>query len=94
MSFKTSINYSEVEDYDCSECDWSLHVEKATWTKFPDAHDEIIAYINEQIDKHVAAIHGGKKKDDFYPVSRSMKEYSNTPYVTHSASPSSLIILE
>lgn len=93
MSSKISIDYKEVEDYDCSACDWSLHVEKATWTKFPDAHDQIIEYINEQIDKHVEANHGGKKKDDFYPISRNTQDYSS-PYVTHSASPSALTILE
>ena len=93
MSSKTSIDYKEVEDYDCSACDWSLHVEKATWTKFPDAHSDIMKYIQDTINQHIRENHGEESKSPMYPVSMNIEDY-NSPYVTHSASPSALTILE
>jgi len=96
MSFKTSTSYTEVEDYDCSVCDWSLHVEKDTWTKFADIHDQILAYINEQIDKHIEEMHaadahrrefrdlhaGVQKAEPMYPVDKNINIYKTTPYLS------------
>jgi hypothetical protein len=41
-------DYTQIEDYDCPECTWSLHVEKTIWDKF-DEHQMILDYIQQQV---------------------------------------------
>ena len=84
-------DYTEIEDYDCPKCSWSLHIDKHVWQEF-DNHQDILDYIKDKVNDHANQIHGGRNK--LHPVSNNIQDYSNTPYVGHSASPSSLIILE
>ena len=95
MSSKTSTNYTEVEDYDCSACDWSLHVEKGMWEKFPNQHQEILDYIHQSIDTHIKESHGVKNTKHMYPIDKDINTYKQTPYVYHTDTEnSSLITLE
>ena len=44
-------DYTQIEDYDCPECDWSLHVEKRVWSEM-DNHSLVINYIQSEVKKH------------------------------------------
>jgi hypothetical protein len=44
-------DYTQIEDYDCPECDWSLHVEKRVWSEM-DNHSLVIDYIQSEVKKH------------------------------------------
>ena len=44
-------DYTQIEDYDCPECDWSLHVEKRVWSEM-DNHSLVIDYIQSEVRKH------------------------------------------
>ena len=43
--------YTQIEDYDCPECAWSLHVEKRVWSEIED-HSLVINYIDTQVKNH------------------------------------------
>lgn len=86
-----TIDYTQVENYDCPQCPWSLHIEKTVWKEF-DNHQDILDYIKEKVNEHIKVHGGGRNK--LHPISNNISDYSNTPYVGHSASSSSLIILE
>ena len=44
-------DYTQIEDYDCPVCDWSLHVEKRVWSEVDD-HSPVIEYILSEVKKH------------------------------------------
>lgn len=44
-------DYSQIEDYDCPKCAWSLHVETRVWNEI-DNHPLIINYIHKQVSNH------------------------------------------
>ena len=44
-------DYTQIEDYDCPECAWSLHVEKRVWSEIED-HSLVINYIDTQVKNH------------------------------------------
>lgn len=52
------VDYKSARDFDCPLCEWSLHVEKDVWDKFPDQHEQILFYIQSQLDTHAREIHG------------------------------------
>jgi len=84
-------DYTEVEDYDCPECDWSLHVEKGVWDKFDD-HQPILDYIQDQVLSHARENHGVDKSKALFPVDKDTSIYKNSPYVGYSGG-SNLTIL-
>ena len=51
-------DYTQIEDYDCPECKWSLHVEKRVWNEIDD-HTLVINYIQTQVRNH-SKTHGPK----------------------------------
>ena len=44
-------DYTQIEDYDCPKCKWSLHVEKRVWNEI-DNHSLVITYIQLQVKNH------------------------------------------
>jgi hypothetical protein len=52
------MNYTQIEDYDCDQCEWSLHVEKRVWNEI-DNHTLVINYIETQVRNHDKT-HGSK----------------------------------
>ena len=44
-------DYTQIEDYDCPQCKWSLHVEKRVWNEIDD-HTLVINYIQTQVRNH------------------------------------------
>ena len=76
-------DYTEVEDYDCPKCDWSLHVEKAIWNKFDD-HQVILDYIQDKVLEHARQNHGVDKSKSLFPVDKDISIYKNSPYVYYS----------
>ena len=44
-------DYTQIENYDCPECEWSLHVEKRVWSQIED-HSLVINYIHTQVSNH------------------------------------------
>jgi hypothetical protein len=76
-------DYTQIEDFDCPQCPWSLHIEKRVWNEIDD-HSLVINYIETMVRDH-NKIHGNKA------VSRDLKDYI-TPYVTHTSG-SALTIL-
>lgn len=44
-------DYTQIEDYDCPECAWSLHVEKRVWSE-TDNHPLVINYIQSEVKRH------------------------------------------
>lgn len=75
-------DYTQVENYDCPQCDWSLHVDMAVWNRFDD-HQSILEYIQEQVIGH-AKTHGVQKSIPLFPVSKDIQLYKNCPYLYHS----------
>lgn len=65
------MNYTQIEDYDCPECEWSLHVEKRVWNEIDD-HSLVINYIQLQVRNH-NKIHESKPS---YP-----SDIANSPYL-------------
>jgi hypothetical protein len=86
-----TIDYTQIENYDCPQCEWSLHIEKTVWTEFSN-HQDILDYIKDKVNEHIKVHGGGRNK--LHPITNNITDYSNTPYVGYSASPSSLTILE
>ena len=80
-------DYTEVEDYDCTECDWSLHVEKEVWNKFDD-HQVILDYIQDQVLSHARQNHGVDKSKALFPVDKDISIYRNSPFIHYSGSDS------
>jgi len=76
-------DYTEVEDYDCTECDWSLHVDKAVWNKFDD-NQVILDYIQDQVMDHARQNHGVDKSKSLFPVDKDISIYRDSPYVYYS----------
>jgi hypothetical protein len=44
-------DYTQIEDYDCDQCAWSLHVEKRVWSE-TDNHSLVINYIQSEVKRH------------------------------------------
>ena len=65
------MNYTQIEDYDCPQCEWSLHVEKRVWNEIDD-HSLVINYIQTQVKNH-HKIHESKPS---YP-----SDIANSPYL-------------
>jgi hypothetical protein len=86
-------DYTEVEDYDCPECDWSLHIDKRVWNEF-DNHQDILDYIQDKVLEHARQNHGVDKSKALFPVDKDISIYKNSKYVGYSASPTSLTIIE
>ena len=80
-------DYTEIEDYDCPQCEWSLHVEKAIWNKFDD-HQVILDYIQDQVLSHARQTHGVDKSKALYPVDKDISIYKNSPFIHYSGSDS------
>lgn len=76
------IDYTQVEDYDCPECEWSLHIEKTVWTEF-DNHQDILDYIQDKVVEH-GKTHGIDKNKPLFPVSKDISIYRSSPYVGYS----------
>jgi hypothetical protein len=76
-------DYTEIEDYDCHRCEWSLHVEKVVWDKF-DNHQMILDYIQDQVLTHAKQTHGVDKSKSLFPVDKDINIYRNSPYVYYS----------
>lgn len=74
-------DYTQVENYNCPQCEWSLHIEKAVWTKF-DNHQEILDYIQDKVLEH-SRNHGVDKSKPLFPVNKDISIYKNSPYLTH-----------
>jgi hypothetical protein len=85
-------DYTEIEDYYCPDCEWSLHIEKTVWTQF-DNHQDILDYIQDKIVAH-AQTHGVERKSYLY--NPSTIQYTDNPYITYTedTEDSSLIILK
>lgn len=83
-------DYTQIEDYDCPDCEWSLHVEKGVWNKFDD-HQDILDYIQDRVLEH-ARTHGVDKSKALFPVDKDISIYKNSPYVTHTQSENLTII--
>lgn len=80
------IDYTQIEDYDCPDCTWSIHVEKRVWDEVED-HSLVIAYIQSQVKNHNAT-HGVKKN-----TSIDYSLYNKSPYVHYSDTSNSLIVV-
>jgi len=80
-------DYTEIEDYDCPQCEWSLHVEKGVWNKFDD-HQVILDYIQDQVLSHARQTHGVDKSKALYPVDKDISIYKNSPFIHYSGSDS------
>jgi hypothetical protein len=76
-------DYTEVEDYDCPECDWSLHIDKRVWNEF-DNHQDILDYIQDKVLEHARQNHGVDKSKSLFPVDKDISIYKNSPYVYYS----------
>lgn len=77
------MDYTEVEDYDCPRCEWSLHVEKRVWNDMED-HSLVLAYIQSQVSKHNKT-HGVDKE--------TIQLYKQSPYTYYSDTSNSLVVL-
>ena len=82
-------DYTEIEDYDCPDCEWSLHIEKRVWIEF-DNHQDILDYIQEKVVDHNKTL--GVKKE-LFPIDKDITTYKESPYIEYTES-DSLIILE
>lgn len=84
-------NYTEIEDYDCPQCDWSLHVSKGIWVIFDD-HQPILDYIQDYVLAHAKENHGVQKSKALFPVNKDLSIYKNSPYVGYTGSENLTII--
>ena len=80
-------DYTQIEDYDCPQCEWSLHVEKGVWNKFDD-HQMILDYIQDQVLSHARQNHGVDKSKALFPVDKDISIYRNSPFIHYSGSDS------
>jgi hypothetical protein len=78
-------DYTQVEDYDCPSCSWSLHIEKTVWNEF-DNHQDILDYIQDKVTDHAKQNHGVDKGKALFPVDKDINTYKNSPYVGYSGS--------
>lgn len=76
------MDYTQIENYDCPQCSWSLHVEKRVWKEI-DNHQSILEYIQLQVQKH----------NDICRINNAV-EKSNSPYIWYSDSDRFTIIGE
>lgn len=79
------IDYTQIEDYDCPDCTWSIHVDKRVWQDVED-HSLVLAYIQSQVKNHNQT-HGVKKDIDLSP-------YNTSPYVQYSDTSNTLVIVQ
>lgn len=78
-------DYTQIEDYDCPQCEWSLHVEKGVWKQFDD-HQPILDYIQDQVLSHARQTHGVEKSKALFPVDKDLNIYKNSPFIHYSGS--------
>jgi hypothetical protein len=73
-------DYTQIEDYDCTKCDWSLHVEQRVWSETDD-HSLVVNHIQSVVRQH-AKTHEPKMFDTshigdspYFYVSPSVNNY-------------------
>jgi hypothetical protein len=83
-------DYTEVEDYDCPDCSWSLHIDKRVWNEF-DNHQDILDYIQDKVLDHARQNHGVDKSKALFPVDKDLNIYKNSPFIGYSGSSLTII---
>lgn len=84
-------DYTQVENYDCPDCSWSLHIEKTVWNEF-DNHQDILDYIQDKVLEHARINHGVDKSKALFPVDKDISIYKNNPYIGYTGSENLTII--